>query len=262
VIDPITLRPPGAVGANATEANLAAAAWWSDPANHAARKKLLPMLAQRKKTGTKTEPVRRVRGELPPEAIETAERERREEVAADLMRLMSWCQLWADVESNDIGKWRDGRVHYPSRKEIAAGAGFDHRYDAEGRARCPKLDDRLDDAIAAGLLFRLCEDASGRPSVFKLKALAWAVCGATVKRALAAAAKKKQARQEARPPKPPAMAAAVGGLARALADPDRAGRPAVDPAEQARRRADYARSLDDAENTPEARGWPPKPPPR
>jgi hypothetical protein len=238
------LEPPDkATGPDAHPLNLEAFAWFTNPDHLYKRKALLPMLLCRKRRGTRAEPVRRKQGELHGNAVEQTERQRREEVAADIMRLVGWCVLRCNWRTNEIGDYREGRIHFLTRVNIAERAGFARRIDAKDRTRAYGLDDRMNDAIAAQLLLRpVDEDNQGAPTEFKVKRLVWELAGVAVKRDLALAAAKKKKREAERPV--PAVASIVAELAH--------GADA--------KRDDYFASA--AESPPEARGWVTKPKPK
>lgn len=247
---PITLEPRDRkLGPDSHWLNTQASAWWSDGKTLERRTELIPQLLLRKRVGTRAEPCRRTQGLYLADDIEEAQKERREHVAADIMRLMAWAHLHCDWRSHKIGAWREGRIHYPTRCQIADGAGFEVLMDSKHRVRAWTLDDRIDDAIAAGLLFRLVDkNSEGRPSIFKLTALAWQLCGMAMKRAIECKKAAKKEKEAARPTTPPvpAVAALVSSLATTL-DARRPGRDS------------YYESA--AETPHESRGWKRRKPP-
>lgn len=239
------LTPPDReAGPTAHFINLDASAWWTSPSTLRDRAKLLHQLLLRKKVGTRAEPVRRDRGVLAADAVELAQKERREHVAAAILRLVGWAVLRCNWRTGEIGAYREGRIHYPTRCQIAEGAGFDVLIDAGKRVRCWELDDRLNDAIAAGLLFRLVEDGDGAPSVFKVRDIVWQLAGVALKRKLAA---KKAAKK---------AAAAERAADEAAAEPGKAT-PAVSAFV-----GSLVRTLTVEDSPPESRGWGPPPKPK
>lgn len=159
-----------------------AAAFFSDPENFATRKTWAHQLIRRVRAGNRDEPVRKAKGKgiYAPAQLTEYEKERRVHVAADLFRMLAWAGRSCDWRTYEIGDFREGRVHYPSRASICDGAGnFPVRVDKSDpehlRVRCYKGDRRIKDLTAAGFFCRVQVD--GAPSVFKVTELFWQVCG-------------------------------------------------------------------------------------
>jgi hypothetical protein len=201
------------------DANSIGRAWWSDIDNFANRKKLINSLAWKKKSGTREAPIRRKQGTYPETALELRTRDMYAPAAAGLFRLMAFATGEADSRSGRIvfrSQDDEGdkvRERFFSRCEIADAAGFPVRVDdSKGpeamRVRAWMCDDRIEDAISAGLLFRH-ELVRKKAVEFKVTNLAWILCGA----------QKSRDQQRARDKKAKAAAeAAAEAKAKAAAD--------------------------------------------
>jgi hypothetical protein len=195
--NPFALRlEPAQLADNAHHVNRAAHAFLIDPTNFRQRHKL-HQLARRKKTGTRAEPIRRKQGRYEIGALEVRDRALKMDAAEGLFRLLAWCVWHADWRTGKVGLWRDGRIKYQDRTNIAERAGFPARVDERGRVRAYQLDDRIEDAIAAGFLFRHEEERTKRV-VFKVMPLLWILLGVQQLRdQYGARARKEEVRAEA-----------------------------------------------------------------
>jgi hypothetical protein len=258
----IRLSPPDSPDErNAHDLCRRAHGFFTDPTNFAGRKTYLHQILRTKKRGTRAAPIRRAlgKGEYSPDQLDTNEKERRVEVAADLFRLLAWLMLRCNWRTGEVGDYREGRTHFPSRATIADRAGFTVRVaegaDGRRRVRVPRGDRRLQDLIAAGFVLRIQVD--GRPSELKIRRQAWEVCGLVVARARylernetrgrQARADRRKALRQGRTPRDRPAAAAVQVVATLASQAD-----------------DRRRSTDPyAVASAAARGWPPDddPPP-
>jgi len=200
--------------------NRAAAAFLTDPDNFRRCRKLKEFL-RRKRTGSVGAPVRRRLGRYEADALEVRKREMRADAAEGVFRLLAWAVSVADWRSGRIGTWTRAGMRYESRAVIAERAGFPCRVDERGRVRCHRLDDRIEDLIAAGLVWRHEEKRKARVA-FKLTPFAWILCGVQrLRESLGQRERKKAAkaeRDERRRRADPGAAQLVAGLAAARAN--------------------------------------------
>jgi hypothetical protein len=152
---------PRARADGAHHINREAYRFWTDPTTHRRIEQLVPQLARRKRTGTKAAPVRRTCGKYGIDDLEMRERDIRRDRAEGICRLLAWCSWHSDWRTHRIGRLVGGKLKFQSRCNLADGAGFPVRVDDKQRVRAYRLDDCIEDAIAAGLLWRHEEDDQG-----------------------------------------------------------------------------------------------------
>lgn len=181
--------------------------FFTDTDNLARRLELIKSLARRKRVGTRAEPVRRKQGFFPEEALEKRTNDIRVDAAAGLFRLLAFVGYICDFRTGRIVFWNadaqpgQRRWRYLSRCELADHAGFPLRVDQslgpdQLRVRAYQLDDRIEDAIATGLLIR--HEERRKVSVeFRVTNLFWIVAGLDKKRAYYLQQEKVQREKEA-----------------------------------------------------------------
>jgi hypothetical protein len=244
------LEPPQRAD-DAHHVNRTAYAFWTDPDTLRQRERLVHQFARRKRRGTRAEPIRRRQGTYAAGDLEVRKRSLYQPGAEGALRLLAWCAWHVDWRTGRVGLWRDGQIHYQSRANIAERSGFPVRVDSKRRVRADRLDRRIEDAIAAGLLWRH-EEVKYCRTTLKVTRLFWIVSGAQKLReiygkrlkdeAARAAEKKRAAYQREKAERrgeqqQPEHVAFVGGLAAASTNDTDFTDPAV------------------------RRGWPPRKPP-
>jgi hypothetical protein len=161
---------------NAHHVNRAAYARLASAETFEQRRELFPQTARRKRVGTRAKPVRRKQGRYKIDDLEVRKHSLKVDAAEGLIRYLSWVVLNSDWRTGKVGLWRDGEIKYQSRTSLADRAGFPARVDDKGRIRAYQLDDRQEDAIAAGFLFRH-EEVRTQRVVLKIMPLLWIVLG-------------------------------------------------------------------------------------
>lgn len=232
------LEPPQRAD-NAHHVNRMAYEFWASLETHEQLPHLVHQFARRKRRGTRAEPVRRKRGEYRTADLEVRKRALKDDGAEGVLRLLAWCAWHADWRTGRVGLWRDGKMHYQSRCSLGDRAGFPARVDDKQRVRADQLDRRMEDAIAAGLLWRHEENGT---MTLKVTRLFWIICGVQRLREIYGQREKQKAEQDAADwesahraekarrrgeQRAPSVASVIDGLV---------GRGAPDPEEAARLR--------------------------
>jgi len=193
------------------------------------RREAFPMVCRRKMRGSRAAPIRRKQGAYEPRHIEVCERDRHDDFVVAVLNKTIWDLAHCDFRTGQVGDFREGRVNYLARVNLAELAGLPVRIDdhkPRGRIRAYRLDRIHEHQVVWDFVFRH-QEAEGVPLVHKIKRGAWRLFGAEVTRRLQLAREQKEAREAAReaqggPPGGPddrdwpvEVQALVGALARA-----------------------------------------------